>query len=201
MTSLPSRFYPVVPDLGWVGRLVTAGARFIQLRIKDATPEEILHQAAEADRLCRAHGAHLVLNDHWQAAIRLKLEWLHLGQEDLETADLPAIRAAGLRLGLSTHSHEELERALAAHPDYVALGPVYPTTLKVMPWQPQGLERLGEWRRRIGTLPLVAIGGITLERAAGCVSAGADTVAVVSDIVKARAPEQRARAWITRLEG
>ncbi|KAA2214494.1 thiamine phosphate synthase [Teichococcus oryzae] len=193
--TLPSRFYPVVPDAAWVRRVALAGARFVQLRLKDATEDEIRRQAAEADAACRAEGATLVLNDHWRVAIELRLDWLHLGQEDLLEADLPAIRAAGLRLGVSTHSHEELEAALAARPDYVALGPVYPTTLKKMPWAPQGLERLGEWKRRIGALPLVAIGGISLERAAGCLAAGADAVAVVSDVVNHPAPEQRVAEW------
>ncbi|MBO1073813.1 thiamine phosphate synthase [Roseomonas marmotae] len=196
---LPSRFYPVVPDLGWVRRLVP-GAKLIQLRLKDLPEAEIRRQAAEAAAICRAHGALLVLNDYWRIAIDLRLDALHLGQEDLAEADLPAIRAAGLRLGISTHSHEELETALAAGPDYVALGPVYPTTLKIMPWAPQGLERIAEWKRRIGALPLVAIGGITLDRALGCIQAGADSVAVVSDVTGHAAPEQRARDWIAALD-
>lgn len=196
---LPSRFYPVVPDVGWVRRLVP-GARLIQLRLKDLPEAEIRRQAADADTICRAHGALLVLNDFWRIAIDLRLEALHLGQEDLAEADLPAIRAAGLRLGISTHSEAELEAALAAEPDYVALGPVYPTTLKVMPWAPQGLPRLGAWKRRIGALPLVAIGGITLERAPGCLAAGADCVAVVSDVTGHPAPEERAGAWLATVD-
>lgn len=196
---LPSRFYPVVPDLAWVRRLVP-GARLIQLRLKNAPDAELRRQAAEAAAHCRAHGALLVLNDAWRLAIDLRLEAVHLGQEDLLEADLPAIRAAGLRLGLSTHSEAELETALAAAPDYVALGPVYPTTLKAMPWAPQGLERLGQWKRRIGAMPLVAIGGITLDRAPGCLAAGADGVAVVSDVTAHAAPEQRARDWRETLD-
>ncbi|MCG7361085.1 thiamine phosphate synthase [Roseomonas sp. ACRSG] len=196
---LPSRFYPVVPDIGWVRRLVP-GARLIQLRLKDLPEAEIRRQAAEADAICRAHGALLVLNDFWRIAIDLRLQALHLGQEDLAEADLPAIRAAGLRLGISTHSEAELDTALAAEPDYVALGPVYPTTLKVMPWAPQGLPRVGEWKRRVGALPLVAIGGITLERAPGCLAAGADCVAVVSDVTGHPAPEERARAWLATVD-
>lgn len=196
---LPSRFYPVVPDLSWVRRLVP-GARLIQLRLKDAPEEKLRRQAAEAAALCRAHGTLLVLNDFWRVAIDLRLDAVHLGQEDLLEADLPAIRAAGLRLGLSTHSEAELETALRAAPDYVALGPVYPTTLKAMPWAPQGLDRLGQWKRRVGALPLVAIGGITLPRAPGCLAAGADCVAVVSDITGHAAPEQRAREWLGQLD-
>lgn len=194
MRPLPSRFYPVVPNLDWVRRLVP-GARLIQLRLKDAPEPELRRQAAEAAALCRAHGALLVLNDFWRVAIDLRLDAVHLGQEDLQDADLAAIRAAGLRLGISTHGEAELDAALAAAPDYVALGPVYPTTLKVMPWAPQGLDRLGQWKRRIGALPLVAIGGITLERAPGCLRAGADCVAVVSDVLAHATPEQRARDW------
>ena len=199
MRPLPSRFYPVVPNLDWVRRLVP-GARLIQLRLKDAPEPELRRQAAEAAALCRAHGALLVLNDFWRVAIDLKLDAVHLGQEDLQDADLAAVRAAGLRLGISTHGEAELDAALAAAPDYVALGPVYPTTLKVMPWAPQGLDRLGQWKRRIGALPLVAIGGITLERAPGCLRAGADCVAVVSDVLAHATPEQRARDWREAVE-
>ena len=199
MRPLPSRFYPVVPNLDWVRRLVP-GARLIQLRLKDAPEPELRRQAAEAAALCRAHGALLVLNDFWRVAIDLRLDAVHLGQEDLQDADLAAIRAAGLRLGISTHGEAELDAALAAAPDYVALGPVYPTTLKVMPWAPQGLDRLGQWKRRIGALPLVAIGGITLERAPGCLRAGADCVAVVSDVLAHATPEQRARDWREAVE-
>jgi thiamine-phosphate pyrophosphorylase len=197
---LPSRVYPVLPDLGWVRRLAPV-AKLVQLRLKDRPDAELRQQAAEAAALCRAQGALLVLNDHWRIAIDLGLEALHLGQEDLAEADLPAIRRAGLRLGLSTHSEAELETALAAAPDYVALGPVYPTTLKVMPWAPQGLARIGDWKRRVGGIPLVAIGGITLERAPGCLAAGADCVAAVSDITGHAAPEQRARDWRAALDG
>jgi len=196
---LPSRFYPVVPNVDWVRRLVP-GARLIQLRLKDAPEPELRRQAAEAAALCRAHGALLVLNDFWRVAIDLRLDAVHLGQEDLQDADLAAIRAAGLRLGISTHGEAELDAALAAAPDYVALGPVYPTTLKVMPWAPQGLDRLGQWKRRIGALPLVAIGGITLERAPGCLRAGADCVAVVSDVLAHATPEQRAWDWREAVE-
>ncbi|MDB5370594.1 MAG: thiamine-phosphate pyrophosphorylase [Roseomonas sp.] len=197
--TLPSRFYPVVADVAWVRRLVPA-ARLIQLRLKDLPEAEIRRQAAEAAAICRAHGALLVLNDHWRVAIDLGLDALHLGQEDLAVADLPAIRAARLRLGISTHSEAELDNALAAGPDYVALGPIYPTTLKVMPWAPQGLARIGLWKRRIGACPLVAIGGVTLERAPGCLAAGADCVAVVSDVTGHAAPEQRAREWLSAVD-
>jgi thiamine-phosphate pyrophosphorylase len=138
----------------------------------------------------------LIVNDYWQLAVAEGCDFVHLGQGDLDTADVPALRKADVRIGISTHSHEELERALALAPDYVALGPVYPTVLKVMPWAPQGLERITEWKRRVGDIPLVAIGGLTVERLPGVFGAGADIAAVVNDIVSNRDPEGRAREWL-----
>ncbi len=129
-------------------------------------------------------------------ALAAGCDFVHLGQEDLDRADVPALRRAGVRLGISTHDDAELERALTAQPDYVALGRSTTTTLKVMPWQPQGLARVDEWKRRVGALPLVAIGGITLARLPEVFAAGADAAAVVSDIVAAADPEGQARRWL-----
>ncbi|MDQ0395654.1 thiamine phosphate synthase [Labrys monachus] len=194
-------FYPVVDSAGWVARLVEAGTRLVQLRVKDRPPGDTLAEIRRALALCHAAGAQLVVNDHWQAAIEAGADFVHLGQGDLDTADLPAIRRAGLRLGVSTHDHAELERGLSADPDYVALGPIYPTTLKVMPFAPQGLGRIGEWKRLIGDRPLVAIGGITLERAPLCFEAGADCLALVSDVTGHADPASRIRAWIAATRG
>ena len=138
----------------------------------------------------------LVVNDHWQAAIEAKAQHVHLGQEDLADADVKAIRAAGLTLGLSTHDDAELETALRHAPDYVALGPIYPTTLKAMRFAPQGVPRIAEWKKRVGKIPLVAIGGIKLEQAAEIYSAGADSIAVVSDVTQNPNPDARVRAWL-----
>lgn len=194
------RFYPILPDAAWIARLVPLGVKTVQLRVKDADPARVRREIALSLPVCAAHGCQLIVNDHWREAIELGAGFIHLGQEDLAAADLSAIRAAGLSLGLSTHSVEELETALAAQPDYVALGPVYETTLKVMKWAPQGLARLGEWRERLAAagaaIPLVGIGGITLERAPGVFAAGADSIAVVSDVVRAADPEGRTRAWL-----
>ncbi|PZQ16875.1 MAG: thiamine phosphate synthase [Ancylobacter novellus] len=189
-------FYPVVDSLDWVRRMLGAGARLIQLRIKDRPAEEVRPAVREALALARTAGADLVINDYWEIAIDEGAEFLHLGQEDLDGADLGAIRAAGLRLGVSTHTHEELDRALSVDPHHVALGPVWPTILKQMPFAPQGLERVSEWKRLIGDRPLVAIGGLTPERARQCLDAGADVVAVVNDVLGAADPEERAREWI-----
>jgi thiamine-phosphate pyrophosphorylase len=196
-----ARVYPVVDSSAWVRRLVPLGVRLLQLRIKDQSEAPLRQEIRAARALCAAGGAQLIVNDHWRLALDERCDFVHLGQEDVSGADLPALRRANVRLGISTHSEAELERALSLAPDYVALGPIYPTLLKVMPWQPQGLERIGLWKRRIGALPLVAIGGLTLERLPGVFAAGADVAAVVTDIVTAGEPETRTRAWLTAAEG
>lgn len=190
------KFYPIFDDAAWLDRALPLGVRLVQLRIKDRPVDQLRDQIRRALVLSRRHGAALVVNDHWQIAIDEGADWLHLGQEDLADADLPAIRRAGLRLGLSTHDHAELDRALACAPDYVALGPVYPTILKQMAWEPQGLGRVTEWKRLIGPIPLVAIGGFSVERARGAFNAGADVVSAVTDITLNAAPEARMREWL-----
>jgi thiamine-phosphate pyrophosphorylase len=193
--SLP-RVYPIVDSAAWVRRLVPLGVRLVQLRVKDQPDGTLRAQIRAAQACCMAAGAQLIINDYWQLALESGCDFVHLGQGDLDSADLAALRRAGVRIGISTHDERELERALALRPDYVALGPIYPTLLKVMPWAPQGLARIGEWKRRVGTLPLVAIGGLTLERLAGVFAAGADVAAVVTDIVRAAQPEARTRQWL-----
>ena len=189
------RFYLIVDDAAWLERLLPHGVRLAQLRVKDLPEPELRAQIREARDLCAAAGAQLIVNDFWRLALEEGCDYVHLGQGDLDDADLPAIRRGGLRLGISTHDAAELDRALAAGPDYVALGPIWPTLLKEMPWAPQGLERIAEWKRRIGAVPLVAIGGLTPERAALALGAGADSAAVVSDVLRHPDPEGRARAW------
>jgi thiamine-phosphate pyrophosphorylase len=190
------RVYPIVDSAAWVERLASLGVRLMQLRIKERSPETLLEEIRRARHCAEAAGVQLVVNDYWQIALEAGCDFVHLGQGDLEGADLAALRRAGVRIGVSTHDERELERALAVAADYVALGPIYPTLLKVMPWQPQGLARIGEWKRRIGARPLVAIGGLTVERLAGVFAAGADVAAVVTDIVRAAQPELRARQWL-----
>jgi len=193
--SLP-RFYPVFDSAAWVARSVRLGTRLVQLRIKDRPEADLRREISEALEICRRHGAALVVNDYWELAIALGAEWLHLGQEDLDGADIAAIRRAGLRLGISTHDDAELDRALAFAPDYIALGPVYPTILKKMPWAPQGLDRLAAWKRRAGATPLCAIGGMSVERAPEAFAAGADLIAAVTDITLHADPDARMRDWL-----
>jgi thiamine-phosphate pyrophosphorylase len=192
----PAPFYPIVPDIAWLKRIVPLGIQTIQLRIKETPEESVCAQVKEAVAVCRAHRCDLIVNDDWQAAINAGATLVHLGQEDLAAADLTAIRRAGISIGISTHSDEELETALAADPYYVALGPIYETKLKAMKWAPQGLNKITAWKRRIGALPLIAIGGITPERAPGVIAAGADSVAVITDFITAPHPEARVSLWL-----
>jgi thiamine-phosphate pyrophosphorylase len=189
-------FYLIVDSVDWLRRLLPCGVRLVQLRIKEASEAETREQIGAAKALCAAAGAQLIVNDYWRLAIDLGCDFIHLGQEDLAAADLPAIRRAGIKFGLSTHDEAELETALAQKPDYVALGPIYPTLLKKMPWAPQGLKKIGLWRQKIGALPLVAIGGLTPERGVEALRAGADSAAVVTDITLNADPEARTRQWV-----
>lgn len=195
MSSL-DRFYLIVDDLRWVRRLVPQGVKLLQLRIKNADDAELRRQVQGAMELCEQYDCQLVLNDYWKLAIELGCDFVHLGQEDLVDADVRAIRNAGIRLGVSTHDDDELEVALRTAPAYVALGPVYPTILKKMPWAPQGLGRVGAWKRRVGDVPLVGIGGLTVERGPGVLQAGADIVSVVTDVSLNADPEARVRQWL-----
>ncbi|WP_283638699.1 thiamine phosphate synthase [Marinovum algicola] len=190
------RFYLIVGHVARLELLVPQGVKLVQLRIKDQPEAEVRRQIARARDICAVQGAQLVVNDYWQAALDLNCSFVHLGQEDMETADFAALRRAGVRFGLSTHDDAELERALSLDPAYVALGPVYPTLLKKMKWAPQGLDRVTDWKRRAGRVPLVAIGGLTPERAPGVLAAGADSLAVVTDVQQAEDPEARVRDWL-----
>jgi len=192
----PDRFYPVVDSVAWVARLAALGVGTVQLRAKNLGEEQALRLVTEALVATRGTRTQLVVNDYWRAAIAAGAKHLHLGQEDLAEADLKAIRNAGLTLGLSTHDDEELATALRAGPDYVALGPIFPTTLKSMRFAPQGIAKITEWKKRVGSLPLVAIGGIKLEQAPAIFAAGACSIAVVSDVTQNADPDARVRAWL-----
>ena len=192
------RFYPIVPDAAWAKRIVPLGVRTLQLRVKDAGPDHVRSEIAETMAICAVHGCQLIVNDYWRDAVALGADYIHLGQEDLAEADVAAIRKAGITLGLSTHDEDELETALRAAPDYVALGPIFFTTLKAMRFAPQGVPKITTWKKRVGDLPLVAIGGIKLEQAAEIFAAGADSIAVVSDVTQHADPDARMRAWLSQ---
>ncbi len=190
------RFYPIFDHPDWLETMLPLGVKLVQMRIKEMAPDDVRAALARSKQLCDAAGAVMVVNDYWQTAIDLGCDWVHLGQEDLDNTDIPALRRAGIKLGISTHDVDELERALALNPDYIALGPVYPTILKKMKWTEQGLDRVREWKQKIGSLPLVGIGGMTIARADGVYAAGADIVAVVTDITLNTDPAARLSAWL-----
>ena len=190
------RFYLIVGHVSQLELLVPHGVQLVQLRIKDQPETAVRRQIARARDFCAVHGAQLVVNDYWQAALDLNCGFVHLGQEDMDNADFAALRRKGVRFGLSTHDETELERALSQGPDYVALGPVYETLLKQMKWAPQGLDRVRRWKQMVADTPLVAIGGLTIDRLPGVFAAGADSAAVVTDIQQAPDPEAQTRAWI-----
>jgi len=192
----PDRFYPVVDSLKWVERLTKLGVGTIQLRAKDLDDGEALQIVTDALAITRGTATKLVVNDYWRAAIVAGAQHLHLGQEDLADADLGEIRKAGLTLGISTHDDAELATAIAAKPDYIALGPIFPTTLKSMRFAPQGIAKITEWKKRVGPIPLVAIGGIKFEQSAEIYAAGADSIAVVSDVTQHADPDARVRQWL-----
>ena len=192
----PDRFYAIVDSVDWVRRLAALGVGTVQLRAKDLDDGAALQLVTDALEAVKGTSVKLIINDYWRAAIVAGAQHLHLGQEDLAEADLHEIRSAGLTLGLSTHDDAELETALAAQPNYIALGPIFPTTLKSMRFAPQGIPKIGEWKKRVGSIPLVAIGGIKLEHAEEIFAAGADSIAVVSDVTQNQDPDARVRAWL-----
>ncbi len=189
-------FYLIVGHVSQLELLVPHGVKLVQLRLKGLSDAELRRQIARGRDLCAVHGAQLVVNDHWELALEMNCNFVHLGQEDLDQADLKALRRNDVRFGISTHDEAELERALACDPAYVALGPVYETKLKKMPWAPQGLGKLSRWKQAVGDLPLVAIGGLTPARLPGVFQAGADSAAVVTDIQLADNPEARTLEWL-----
>ena len=200
--SVPFRLglYPVVDSVAWIERLLDAGVRTLQLRIKDKRDSEVEDDVVAAIALGRKYDARLFINDYWRLAIKHQAYGVHLGQEDLETTDLSAIRNAGLRLGVSTHDDMEIDIALAARPSYIALGHVFPTQTKQMPSAPQGLDQLAQHIQRLGVYPTVAIGGISLERAPAVLATGVGSVAVVSAITQA-ADWRQATARLLEIAG
>ncbi len=197
----PLGFYPVVPSADWVARLLSWGVRTVQLRIKTGSlsSAELRIQIAQAVQAGKQHpGAQVFINDHWAEALALGAYGVHLGQEDVAVADLVALQSSGVRLGVSSHTPSEIAAAHAVHPSYIAIGPVYPTTLKAMRYDSVGLERLQQWTRWCQPLyPVVAIGGISLERTPGVLACGVQSVAVVSAVTAAEQPEQVVRAFLS----
>ncbi|TDS83830.1 thiamine-phosphate diphosphorylase [Rahnella sp. BIGb0236] len=178
--------YPVVDTVEWIARLLEAGVKTLQLRVKDLPDGEAEPAIIDAIALGAKYQARLFINDYWRLAVKHQAYGVHLGQEDLDTADLEAIRQAGLRLGVSTHDDDEMARAVAVNPSYIALGHIFPTQTKDMPSAPQGLTELARHIEQLdGKFPTVAIGGISIERAASVLDCGVGSIAVVSAITQA----------------
>lgn len=198
-------FYPIFDSESWFERLLplvqlsprpNSPPLWVQLRVKGASPNELRHMVRKSKHYCAVYGCELIINDYWRIALDEGCSFVHLGQEDLDSADMSALRRAHVRVGISTHSWAELARAKAHQADYIALGPIYPTRLKAMKWDPQGLARLSYWKRCMGSTPLIAIGGITVERAKAVWEAGANTISVVTDILGCDEPEKRFHQWL-----
>ena len=190
--------YPVVDSSSWVKKLASYGVKTIQLRIKDLPDQIIEEEIKQSIQIASQYQIRLFINDYWLLAIKYHAYGVHLGQEDLITADLALIQQHGLRLGISTHNHQELICAKKIKPSYIALGPIYPTTSKIMPWQPQGLPRITEWLAMIDC-PLVVIGGINLSNIDQVMNTGVTNIALISAITKADDPKMVTKLLLNKL--
>ena len=190
------KFYPIFNTSEWLKRLLPIGIKFVQLRIKDKSKKEIQSEIKKAKLLCYDFNAQLVINDYWEMAVDEKCDFVHIGQEDLVNCDIKKLKSNNVKIGISTHDREELKTALLHLPDYIALGPIYPTILKKMKWTQQGVDKLSEWKKQISDIPLVAIGGMTPPRSTKAFIAGADIVSAVTDITLNPDPEARVKKWL-----
>jgi len=189
--------YPVVDSAQWIERLIKLGIHTIQLRVKQLQGDDLDNEIKKSITVAKKYNVRLFINDHWQLAIKHKAYGVHLGQEDLDQADTTAIRNAGLRLGISTHSFYETARAHALYPSYIAIGPVFATTSKNMPWIPRGLEGLTYWQQVLTSYPLVAIGGINYMRAQAIRDLGIGGIAMISAITQAEDPDTVTKNLLT----
>ena len=196
-TTVLPRFYQIVDEVSWLERFLPLGLELVQLRIKDKSEAFVRDQVKAAKALCDQTNCQLIINDYWQIAIDEGCDFIHLGQEDLVEADLETIKSHNIKFGLSTHDKAELQIAIDTAPAYIALGPVYHTILKSMKWKPQGVEKVGRWKQRLGDIPLVAIGGLTVERAPDVYAQGADSISAVTDVLLHDNPEQRLKEWLS----
>ena len=190
------RFYPIFDKTEWLEKLLPVGIKLVQLRIKDKSIKETQNEIKKAKSLCSEFNTQLVINDYWEIAIDEKCDFVHIGQEDLINCDIKRLKASNIRIGISTHDEKELETALLYSPDYIALGPIYPTILKKMKWHQQGVDKLSEWKKKINNIPLVAIGGMTPSRSIMAFNAGADIVSAVTDITLNKHPKIRVKEWM-----
>jgi len=187
--SLP-RIYPLtdvqisgLSHAEQVIRLSEGGATLIQVREKNAPASEFFIEAQKAVVIARQRGVRLVINDRVDIALALRADGVHLGQDDLPPEAARDLLGPEAVIGFSTHSVEQASQAVRFRIDYLAIGPIFPTTSKTNSEPPVGLEKLREVRRAVGNLPIVGIGGITYENARSVIEAGADSVAVISALL------------------
>lgn len=190
--------YPIVDNSDWCEKLLPLGIKTIQLRIKEKTPN-LESEIKKSIRLAKQYGATLFINDHWQLALENGAEAIHLGQKDLDTANIAAIHRAGVMLGVSTHCYHEIARAHTIRPSYIACGPIFATSSKIMATQPLGLEQLTRWRRTL-QYPLVAIGGINLDRVPAVLASAVDGIAVISALTEANNPIDTLKKFVSAME-
>ena len=190
------KFYPIFETSDWLERLLPIGIKLVQLRIKDKSRREVQSEIKKAKLLCYNFNTQLVINDYWEIAIDENCDFVHIGQEDLVACDIKKLKSYNIKIGISTHDQKELKTALLHEPDYIALGPIYPTILKKMKWSQQGVSKLLEWKSQIDKIPLVAIGGMTPPRSVKAFNYGADIVSAVTDITLNEDPEARVKEWL-----
>lgn len=180
-TVIDMGLYPVVPDNEWLEKLLKLGIRTIQLRIKNKADPMLFEKIQKAVKLGLQYKARVFIDDHYELAIKAHAYGVHLGMEDLITADLDSIKAAGLKLGISTHGPYEMLKAYQIRPSYIALGHIFPTNSKVMPSKPQGVEKLSKEVKILrGKIPLVAIGGIKFDSLEAIKNTNVGSVAVIT---------------------
>ena len=184
-TEFKLGLYVIVDSYEWIERLIHAGVKTLQIRIKERSAEQAEEEIARCIALAKQHQVRLFVDDFWQLATKYQAYGVHLGQEDLLTADLNAIQQAGLHLGVSTHNREEIKLVLPLRPSYIALGHIFPTQSKIMPSAPQGIANLAAQVKDLGDIPTVAIGGITASHFADVLATGVGSIAVISAVTQA----------------
>ena len=190
------KFYPIFETSDWLERLLPMGIKLVQLRIKNKSKKEVRSEIKKAKLLCYDFNAQLIVNDYWEIAIDENCNFVHIGQEDLLGCDIKKLKSNNIKFAISTHDQKELNTALLHEPDYIALGPIYPTILKKMKWSQQGVSKLLEWKKQLDKIPLVAIGGMTPSRSVKAFNYGADIVSAVTDITLNHNPEARVKEWL-----
>ena len=193
------KFYPILDSSNLLSNAVILGVKFVQLRLKNVSIKKIEEEIFLSKKICLQNNAQLIVNDYWEEALKQGCDFVHLGQEDLLEADISYLKKKKIKIGVSTHDEEELDKALSINPEYIALGPIWETKLKKMKWKPQGLSRLKIWKKKIGRTPLVAIGGLNIERAKSALKSGADIVSVVTDITLSEDPKKSIIRWLDEI--